>query len=229
MDMVTELVVKEVKIKGGARIAVAAYATPNKVLFDSMFWLGKLLRWLMECKSNNMTRAIQPRDIRQLWQLWEAHKVDLDMSQKFSDSPGPVHEFNFQVLLPHPDEMRRYKNLKIQRAANEIHAYIHTAMTRDSASGHAIYEMIDYEEIKELQTNVEEILKVFVGTGKPTGKPGEWDTGVPIPALVELGQEIPKGDLSMMSFAEPSSEAPSHHLPDAPDTDRVGPLVGGNK
>lgn len=219
MNMVTELIVEEVKIKGGMKILTASYSTPNKVLFNGLFFLGKALRWLMECKSNNMTRAIQPRDIRNLWLLWNAHKQDFDLAQKSSDSPSPVLEFNHKILLPHPKEMRRYKNIKIQRVASEIHSYCHVCMSRDSADGTHIYEMVDYDDILEAQKVCEDVMLLFVGTGEQV-KPGEWSTGLEMPALVELGQEIPSGDLDVLTFAEPSSDSPSSHLPDAPDRDR---------
>lgn len=217
--MVTELVVEEIKIKGGQKIRTAAYATPNKTLFNGLFWLGKGLRWLMECKSNNMTRAIQPRDVRALWKLWEAHKADFELAQKSSDAPTSILEFNHKILLPHPSEMRRYKNIKIARIAGEIHQYCHTCMSRDSASGTHIYNMVDYGEIVEAQVVCEGFMKLHIGTGLPIeGKEGEWDTGIEMPSLAELGQEIPSGDLDELSFAEPSIIAPESGLPDAPDT-----------
>lgn len=224
MDMVTELVVEEIKIQGGQKIRTAAYKTPNKVLYSSMYFLGKALRWLLECKSNNMTRAVQPRDIRALWQLWNAHKADLALSQKFSDAPTSVLEFNHLILFPHPAEMQRYKNIKIQRVANEIHNYAHVCMTRDSADGTHIYHMADFQEILEAQVVCEELMKLHIGSGEPIpGKPGEWDTGIPIPALTELGNEEPTGDLDIMMFAEPSKASPGSHLPDAPDVDGEAP------
>lgn len=220
MDMVTELIVEEIKIQGGRKIRTAAYKTPNETLHDSMFIVGKLLRWLMKSKSNNMTRSIQPRDVRELWQMWEAHKKILDLAQKFSDSPSPVHEFNRVILLPHPSELQRFKNIKLQGVGNALHGYVHTCMTRDSADGTYIYEMIDYEEVLEAQRHCEQKMLLFVGTGQPLkDQPGHWDTGLPMPSLAELGTEIPSGDLDMLSFAEPSIDAPGSHLPDAPDLD----------
>jgi len=222
MDMVTELVVEAVKIKGGQKMYVAEYVTPNKMLYDGLTWLGKGLRWLMECKSNNMTRAVQPHDIRKLWKLWEAHKKDFDLGQKHSDSPTPVYEFRRSILLPHPKEMRRYKNIKIQRVASEIHFYCHVAMTRDSSDGTHIYDLSDYEEIQAAQLVCEEFMLLHVGTGQPIeGQPGKWSIGLDIPPLTEVGTEVPPADLDTLTFEEPSSTAPDSVLPDAPDTDRV--------
>lgn len=220
MNNITELVVEEVKIKGGSKIRVAAYKTPNKTLFNGMFFIGKLLRWLMECKSNNMTRGIQPSDIRKLWLLWDAHKLDFQTAQKNSDAPTGVLEFQRVILLPHPSEMRRYKNLKIQRVASELHDYAHACMSVDSADGVQIVDLADYKDITSAQKVCEEVMNLFVGTGKPIkDKLGAWNTGIEIPALVELGQEIPDGDLDQLAFAEPSITAPASGLPDAPDTE----------
>lgn len=218
MDHITELIVEEVKIKGGTKIKVAPYKTPNKTLFNGLFFIGKGLRWLMECKSNNMTRTVQPTDVRHLWLLWEAHKQDFAIAQKNSDSPTGVIEMYRTVLLPHPAEMRRYKNLKIQRVATEWHDYAHACMSRDSASGVQIYSMVDYSEIVEAQKVVEEVMTLFIGSGKKLAD-GQWDIGIDLPPLAELGQEIPDGDLDSLSFAEPSLTDPESGLPDTPDVD----------
>ena len=75
MNHVTELVVKEIKIKGGAKIVVGKYMTPNQVLFHGINYVGKLMRWLYEIDSNNTTAALKPRDIRKLWGVWDFHKI----------------------------------------------------------------------------------------------------------------------------------------------------------
>lgn len=218
MDQITELIVTDVQIKGGTKIKVAAYETPNKALFNGMFIIGKVLRWLMETRSNNMTRAIQPADIRALWKLWNAHKLDLDLAQKNSDAPVSVIEMYRTILLPHPTEMRRYKNLKIQRIAMEIHDYAFACMSRDTASGTNIVDMTDYAEIVEAQKVVEQVMVLFVGTGDKKAD-GQWDTGIDLPAITELGKEIPDGDLDALSFGEPSKTDVQAGLPDAPDID----------
>lgn len=216
MDHITELIVEEVQIKGGRQIKTAAYKTPNRALFHSLFYIGKALRWLMEVRSNNMSAGMQPRDIRKFWQLWHVHKKDLEISQKFSDAPAPVLEFSRVILLPHPSEMRRYKNMKIQRVASELHEYAHVCMSIDSAEGTDIVRMADYADILEAQSEVEEKLLWLMGTGNKT-KDGEWDTGIEMPALLELGTEIPDGDLDELSFAEASFSAAASGLPDAKD------------
>lgn len=222
MDMITELVVEEVKIKGGTKIRTAAYKTPNKTLYNGLFFIGKGLRWMMECKSNNMTRGIQPSDVRKLWQLWEAHKADLKLAQKNSDAPTGLLEFNRVILLPHPSEMRRYKNLKIQRIASEWHDYSHASMSVDSADGTQIVTMADYEDIQASQEVCEDVMKLFIGDGQAVdGEAGKWNTGMELPSIAELGMEVPDGDLDELSFAEPSITAPESGLPDAPDVDRV--------
>ena len=210
------------RIKGGRKIKCAAYKTPNRALFHALFYIGKSLRWMMEIRSNNMQAGIQPRDVRKFWQLWEVHKQDLAISQKYSDSPAPVMEFARVILLPHPSEMRRYKNMKIQRLASELHEYAHVCMSIDSAEGNDIVRMVDYDDIVEAQAEVEEKLKWLIGDGSKGGD-GEWNTGVEMPALVELGTEIPDGDLDELSFAEPSFAAPESGLKDAPDTDEPAP------
>lgn len=215
---VTELVVKEVKIKGGAKIMVAAYMTPNQVLFHGLNYIGKLMRWLYEIDSNNTTAALKPRDVRKLWGVWDFHKKDLDLGHKFRDRPGVILEITTAILLPHPDELRRYKNMKIQRVAHALHEYAHVCMSRDSADGHEIYNMADYDDIVEAQKVTEEFIKFAVGTGQPDGK-GGFDTGEPLPPLVELGREIPSGDLDLVRFNERSKEAADSGLPDAPDRD----------
>lgn len=210
---------EEVKIRGGKKIKCAAYKTPNRSLHAGLFYIGKGLRWLMECRSNNMTSGTQPRDIRKFWQLWNVHKEDFEKSQKYSDSPAPVMEFARVILLPHPSEMRRYKNMKIQRAASELHEYAHVCMSTDSSEGTDIVRIADYNDIKEAQAEVEEKLKWLLGTGQKKGKGGGYDTGVEMPALLELGTEVPDGDIDELSFVEPSFEAPVSGLPDAEDTD----------
>lgn len=220
MNQITELVVEKIEIKGGTKIKVATYATPNKTLYNGLFYIGKALRWLMECKSNNMTRGIQPRDVRDLWKLWNAHKSDFELMQQHSDSPFPAHEFNRMITLPHPHEMMRYKNLKIQRIASELHDYAHVCMSVDSAEGTEIVEMSDYQDIQEAQRVCEEVMKMFIGTGESLGS-GKWDTGMDLPALTALGEEVPSGDLDFLTYAEPSKTSPDSGLPDAPDIDDV--------
>lgn len=213
---VTELVVKEVKIKGGNQILTAAYMTPNNVLFHGLNYLGKLMRWLYEIDTNNTTAALKPRDIRRMWDVWNFHKLDMELGHKNFDAPGTVMEMTRAVLLPHPEELRRYKNMKIQRVASAIHQHCHVCMSVDSADGHEIYQLSDYKDIVESQNITEEVFKFVVGTGQPDGN-GGYDTGAALPALVELGREEPSGDLDLIRFNERSSGATDSGLPDAPD------------
>lgn len=221
MNHVTELVVKEVAVKGGAKITVAKYMTPNNVLFHGLNYVGKLMRWLYEIDSNNTTAALKPRDIRKFWGVWNFHKKDLELGHKHFDGPGVIIEMTQAILLPHPEELRRYKNMKIQRVASALHQYAHVCMSRDSADGHEIYNMADYDDIVEAQNITEEMLKFVIGTGEKRSD-GSFDTGNPLPPLVELGREEPSGDLDLVLFNERSSENTDSGLPDAPDRDLNG-------
>lgn len=217
MNHVTELIVEEVKIEGGAQIIVQKLYTPNKTLFNGLFFLGKLLRWMMECKSNDMTRGLKPRDVRAIWALWVAHKADFKSAQANSDAPEPVHNINRLITLPHPKEMMRYKNLKISRVAQEIHDYCHTCMGVDSSHANQIVTMADYQDIVEAQRIAEDVMTMFMGTGQRK-EDGSYDTGMDLPAMSALGREVPDGDLDFMIYGEPSKIDPRAGLPDAPDT-----------
>lgn len=229
MNHITELVVEEVKIEGGQQIRTAAYRTPNNTLFNGLTWLSKGLLFMMECKSNNMSKSMQPRDVTDLWKLWNAHKADFALAQKFSNHPMPIIEFKHTILMPNPVEMRRYRNMKVQRVASQWFSYCHVCMSRDSSLGTYIVEMADYDEIVQAQEATEAVMTMFFGTGLPIeGEVGKWDTGIELPALSELGHIVPDNDMDALVFAEPSIGAPASGLPDAKDTPAGGPIVGGN-
>lgn len=220
--MITELIVEEVKTKGSERIKVEQYPTTNQALQSTQSMIGKILRWLMVCQSNNMVRGVQARNVVEFWELWNAHKEDFKNSMKLGNSPAPTHEMYLYILLPSRSEMRRYKNIKVQRVAHALYYYAHVCMSRDSADGTQIWDMADYKDILDAQKAVEATVTLWIGNGQPLLDtdnvviPGQFNVGIKLPPMSELGQEVPTGDGNSLYFAEPSLTAPDTGIIDAP-------------
>lgn len=222
MNMKTELILQETKILGGEKIEASVYPTPSLALHASMGVLSNLLFWLFECQSNSTMRSIHPLDSIETNLAWVAYKKVLKKFHKASGSANPGLRMTHKLALPTPAMMRRYRNRKIQGLAFQIFNHIHVNMSLDISRGRQLYNLVDYKTIEKSQEITEDFISLYIGTGLPIeGKEGEWDTGMDMPAFIELGELSPDNDLDVMTFEEPSVLASDAGLGDVPDTDPV--------
>ena len=127
------------------------------------------------------------------------------MAYKFVDQPKALLEEEYEILLPTEDEMLRFPNQKLQIVASQLKNSILASMNVDSARHQMHLADDDYALIIRSDEASQAFLDTYIGTGMKRAD-GGFDTGIKIPALMELGQVEPDVDQDRASLKEPGPD-----------------------
>jgi hypothetical protein len=212
--MKTELNVIPHTTTAGLKIDVSEYHIRNFRLHQVVENLSRLMLFLLEMDSNNMSSSVIPQDVRRIWAQFNNIKLELDFAMQHNDYPRGAQEFAFIINFLDQKEIQRIMNVKVKRVASELFVTFQAIVWRDSASAQGFITQEDHDEIIQSLSIASDAMNLWIGEGKDTS-----DLGSYVPHFRELGVVIPAVDNDFAEVLEPSKDAPKMPVPDVADLD----------
>lgn len=221
--MKTELEIVDQVINAGSKIQVHSYSTRNYLLHQVCEPISQLMLGMMESDSNNSMSQNSARETRNFWKGWSLVKLEWAQAKEFRDSPKPVHEHQYDILVPTVNELMSIGNVKVKRVVTQLRHLVTVLIGLDSANMQTWLSDFEGGEVEVLLLQAEKIFNTYFGTG--TADSGEFDTGVEAP-MYAYGQLVPDVDRNASSTWEPGTVRPDAPHPDVADGPSVAPAPG---
>jgi hypothetical protein len=221
--MKTELEIKDHVINPGSKIQVHSFPTRNYLLHQVCEPISQLMLGLIESDSGNSVAQNSARETRNVWKGWELVKLEWKQAKEFRDAPKPIHEQQYDILVPTVNEVLTIQNVKVKRIVQQLRHLVMVLLGLDAASMQTWLSDFESGEVEILLAQAEKVILTYFGTGAVDK--GAFNTGVEAPRY-SYGQLIPDVDRNAGSMWEPSSSAPEAPVPDVADTPSIAPAPG---
>ena len=212
MSMITELQLVDQKVVGGEKISVHKWSTQNYHLHQCVGVLSRLTIAMLEMDSNNSTGALVQSDSEDVNVEFERFKAEWAIAKKWKDLAPAAQEKTLFDLHITDAESLRVNNARLKRVTDAMATLVYKMLFSDSSK--LQYGMSDRDIAKfEAQiAYVEEVLKMYLGSGK------SGDLGREVPAFEYVGTVVPPLNLHEAVVAEASPAAPGVPSGDVSDT-----------
>lgn len=221
--MKTELEIVDQVINPGSKIQVHSYTTRNYLLHQVCEPLSQLMLGLKESDTNNSMAQNSARETRNFWKGWSLVKLEWGQAKEFRDSPKPVHEQQYDILVPTVNEIMTIGNVKVKRVVTQLRHLVTVLIGLDSANMQTWLSDFEAGEVEVLLAQAEKIFMTYFGDGAE-GE-GKFNTGVEAP-MYAYGQLSPDVDRNAGSVWEPGTVRPEAPFPDVADTESIAPRPG---
>jgi len=224
--MKTELLIEEPSVNAGAKIRVLSLSTRNFLVHQVCEPIAQLMIGLVESDSNNSSSQNSARETRNVWRGWELVKLEWEQAKQFRDSPRPVYEYQYDILVPTNNEVLTIGNVKVKRVVQQLAHLVSVLIGLDSANMQTWLGNAEIGEVDELLAQAEKVIMLYMGTG--AADKGAFATGVDAPRY-SYGQLVPDIDRNASSTWEPSSASPAAPIADVPDVESIAPASGSKQ
>lgn len=221
--MKTELEIEDQVINPGHKIKVHSYQVRNYLLHQVCEPISQLMIGLIESDTANSAAQNSARETRNFWKGWDLVKLEFEQAKAFRDSPKPIHEYSYDILVPTRNEVMTIGNVKVKRVVQQLSHLISVLVGLDSSNMQTWVGDNEASEVGELLAQCEKVIMTYFGTGAP--KENGFETGVEAPRYA-YGQLVPDVDRNSTAIYEPSSAQPAPYKADAADLPSVAPSAG---
>ena len=221
--MKTELEIVEHVVNAGNKIQVHSFPVRNYLLHQVTEPISQLMLGLIESDTSNSASQNSARETRNFWKGWSLVKLEWSQAKEFRDSPKPLHEFQYDILVPTRNEVMTISNVKAKRVVQQLSHLISVLIGLDSASMQTWLGDFEAGEVEVLLAQAEKVIMTYMGSG--ASDENSFDTGVEAPRYA-FGQLIPDVDRNSASIWEPSSSQPAAPVGDVPDSPSIAPGPG---
>lgn len=225
--MKTELELVQQVVNPGRKIKVVSYPTRNYLLHQTCEPIVQLALGLIESDSANSMAQNSALETRNFWMGWNLVKVEWAQAKEFRDAPHAVHEMQYDILVPHVNEVMSISNVKCKRVVQQLVHLVRCIVGLDSGRMQTFVGGLDIEKVELLLVQAEKVLLTYFGTGLGDSSKG-FDTGLSAPEYA-YGQLIPDIDRNAGSVWEPSSEHPVAPVADVADLESLAPAPGSKQ
>ena len=222
--MKTELKVVQPVIEPGRQINVVPYKVRNYQIHQVAEQLAYLALGIIESDSGNTSAQNSPRETRNFWKGYNLAKLEWENAIAFRDTPTPELEFEEKILLPHANEIKQLKNLKVRRVVQAIQHLARILVGLDSAGLKNGLGPSDIVAGGEAFAHTTKVFEQYWGTGEGNIEEG-FSEGLQAPEYA-FGELTPDVDLDSGRAFEPSSESPASSFEDVPDQPSTAPAPG---
>jgi hypothetical protein len=221
--MIQEIELEAPVINPGNKIKAHSFQLRNYLVASVCEPISQLMFGLIKSDTANSSAQNSARETRNFWLGWESVKTEFSHAKEFRDSPKPMHEYSYDIIVPTRNEVMTIGNLKVKRVVQQLSHLVSVLIGLDSSNMQTWVGDSETKEIEELLLQCEKVLMTYLGTGIP--KDSGYETGIEVPRYA-YGQLVPDVDRNNTAIYEPSSAMPTPSTPDAADLPSIAPASG---
>ncbi len=213
--MYTELNVVQQEITPGRKVDVVENNVRNFRLHRCARMLDRLMIYMLEMDSNNMSGNVIPSDAATIrsWLDEARREFEFCVAEENNDAPRAEYESSFILRLPHQKEVARITNYKVEACLTDVMNLTSIMLSVDSANSQSSIMPPDADKIRRAWDICDRAMDRWIGKGSSFQDLGE----VALPTMDILGQIRPSLNADYKEVIEPSKDRPKTRLPDAPD------------